>query len=66
MWLRQFTDAEIETYVASGDPLDKAGAYAIQHEAFHPVERLEGSETNVIGLPLELTRQLLASAGARL
>ncbi|MCB0216048.1 MAG: septum formation protein Maf [Chloroflexi bacterium] len=59
VWMRAYTDAEIEAYVASGDPMDKAGAYAIQHTGFRPVARLEGSETNVIGLPLGLTRWLL-------
>jgi septum formation protein len=60
VWLRPFSDAELEAYVATGDPLDKAGAYAIQHGAFRPVARLEGSEANVIGLPLALTAGLLA------
>jgi len=52
VWLRDITDAEIDAYVATGDPLDKAGAYAVQHAGFRPVARIEGSETNVIGLPL--------------
>jgi septum formation protein len=39
--------------------LDKAGAYAIQHPGFRPVDRLEGSETNVIGLPLALAQRLI-------
>ena len=55
--IRAYSDAEILDYVASGDPLDKAGAYAIQHTAFHPVERLKGCYANVVGLPLcALTR----------
>ncbi len=58
VWMRDYSDAEIEAYVAGGDPMDKAGAYAIQHTGFRPVARLEGSETNVIGLPLALTRWL--------
>ncbi len=57
--MRAFTDFEIETYVASGDPLDKAGAYAIQHEGFHPVDSLQGCYANVMGLPLcHLARSL--------
>jgi MAF protein len=57
--MRDYSDAEIEAYVASGDPLDKAGAYAIQHAGFHPVERLAGCFANVMGLPLcHLTRML--------
>lgn len=50
--MRAYTEAEIEAYVASGDPLDKAGAYAIQHAGFHPVESLAGCYANVVGLPL--------------
>ncbi len=61
VWLREFDEAELEAYIASGDPFDKAGAYAIQHPAFQPVARLEGSETNVIGLPLGLLERLLRS-----
>ncbi len=52
VWMRDYSDAEIERYVQSGDPLDKAGAYAIQHAAFHPVARIEGCPLNVMGLPL--------------
>ena len=50
--MRVYTTAEIERYIASGDPLDKAGAYAIQHTGFHPVESLAGCYANVVGLPL--------------
>ena len=50
--MRDYSDEEIEAYVQSGDPLDKAGAYAIQHERFHPVEKLEGCFASVMGLPL--------------
>jgi len=46
------TESEIETYVASGEPMDKAGAYAIQGLASKFVERVEGCYFNVIGLPL--------------
>jgi MAF protein len=59
--MRDYTDAEMDAYIASGDPFDKAGAYAIQHEGFHPVARLEGSQTNVIGLPVETLETLLAT-----
>jgi len=48
-----------DTYVATGDPLDKAGAYAIQHSKFHPVELMTGCYASVMGLPLcHLTRTL--------
>ena len=50
--MRAYSDAEIIAYVQTGDPLDKAGAYAIQHEDFHPVENLEGCFASVMGLPL--------------
>ena len=50
--MRSYTDVEITAYVASGDPLDKAGAYAIQNAAFHPVDRLTGCYASVMGLPL--------------
>ncbi len=57
--MRDYSDAEIEAYVASGDPFDKAGAYAIQHAGFHPVEALRGCYASVMGLPLcHLTRSL--------
>ena len=57
--MRHYSDEEIEAYVASGDPMDKAGAYAIQHAGFHPVEDLAGCFANVMGLPLcHLTRSL--------
>jgi MAF protein len=50
--MRNYSQAEITAYVATGDPLDKAGAYAIQHDGFHPVEYLDGCYANVVGLPL--------------
>jgi predicted house-cleaning NTP pyrophosphatase (Maf/HAM1 superfamily) len=52
VWMRPYTDAEITTYVISGDPLDKAGAYGIQNKSFAPVQRLEGCFASVMGLPL--------------
>ncbi len=50
--MRMYSDAEVEAYIASGDPLDKAGAYAIQHAGFHPVLGLAGCYASVMGLPL--------------
>ena len=52
--MRAYSAAEIEAYAASGDPLDKAGAYAIQHPSFQPVDRaaFEDCFANVMGLPL--------------
>jgi len=50
--MRDYTHAEVATYVATRDPLDKAGAYAIQHTAFRPVSKLQGCYASVMGLPL--------------
>jgi len=61
--LRAAGEAELRAYVATGEPLDKAGAYALQGEGRRFVSRIEGSESNVIGLPLEETLVLLAAAG---
>lgn len=49
---RELSDVEIAAYVATGDPLDKAGAYAIQNGAAGMVRRIDGSYSNVVGLPL--------------
>ncbi|HKT39205.1 MAG TPA: Maf family protein, partial [Ktedonobacterales bacterium] len=57
--MREFSDAEIAAYVATGDPLDKAGAYSIQHPDFSPVERFMGCHLGVIGLPVCLVGALL-------
>ena len=57
--MRNYTDEEMNAYIASGDPMDKAGAYAIQHPEFRPVNSLSGCYANVMGLPLcHLTRSL--------
>ena len=50
--MRSYSDTEMQVYIESGDPLDKAGAYAIQHPGFHPVDNLQGCYANVVGLPL--------------
>ncbi|HEY2980811.1 MAG TPA: Maf family protein [Anaerolineales bacterium] len=50
--MRTYTDEEIDAYVRSRDPLDKAGAYAIQHASFDPVESMAGCYASVMGLPL--------------
>jgi septum formation protein len=61
--MRDASAAEVARYVASGEPLDKAGAYALQGTGRNFVLRVEGSESNVIGLPLDETLALLESAG---
>lgn len=57
------SDAMIDAYVATGEPMDKAGAYAIQGKAGIFVSRIEGSPSNVIGLPLGLLTQFFEQAG---
>ena len=69
--MRDYTDGEITRYVASGDPLDKAGAYAIQHPGFHPVTGFNGCYACVVGLPLchllrtmrRIVRRIAGNAG---
>lgn len=52
VWMRQYGDEEIASYIDRGEPFDKAGAYAIQDPEFDPVERVEGCYASVMGLPL--------------
>jgi nucleoside triphosphate pyrophosphatase len=61
--MTEYGEAEIEAYVATGEPLDKAGAYAIQGRGAALVAGLEGSFSNVVGLPLEETARMLAAFG---
>jgi septum formation protein len=61
--MRRVGRDELLAYVATGEPLDKAGAYAVQGGARSFVSRIHGSETNVIGLPIEETLALLGEAG---
>jgi septum formation protein len=60
--MREYSDEEIDAYVQTGDPLDKAGAYAIQHPEFKPVAQMEGCFASVMGLPvchvIRLMRQM--------
>jgi septum formation protein len=62
----ELSDDEIKWYVSTGEPMDKAGAYAIQGRASLFVERIEGSYSNVVGLPLQLTYQLARRMGVDL
>jgi MAF protein len=66
VWMRAYTDDEVDAYVASGDPMDKAGAYAIQNAHFHPVARMEGCYASVMGLPLCELGELLRRSGVAL
>jgi len=63
VWMRAYSDAEIERYVEGGDPMDKAGAYGIQHAGFDPVARVEGCWLSVMGLPLCHLKWALESFG---
>ncbi len=59
VFMRPYSDAEITAYIATGDPMDKAGAYAIQHPQFRPVARFEGCFASIMGLPLMVVADLL-------
>jgi septum formation protein len=61
--MRDYTSDEVDAYVATGDPFDKAGAYAIQHPEFRPVASLQGCMAGVMGLPLGVMRDLLGEFG---
>ena len=61
--MRDYSEAEIARYVATGEPLDKAGAYAVQEGGGQLVARVDGCYTNVVGLPLTTTRALLEAFG---
>ncbi len=54
VWFTPMSDTEIADYVASGEPMDKAGAYAIQGLASKFIDRIEGTYSNVVGLPIDL------------
>ena len=64
VWFRTLSDKVIDDYVESGEPLDKAGSYGIQDLGRVLVEKIEGSYSNVVGLPLELLEEMLLEFGA--
>ena len=61
VWFARMTDAEIEAYAASGEPMDKAGAYAIQGLASKFIEKIDGCYFNVVGLPIALVYRHLTA-----
>ena len=63
--MREISKADAEHYSHSGEPMDKAGGYALQGQGGRFVEAVTGSRSNVIGLPLEVVRPLLARFGVR-
>lgn len=60
---RKMSEEEIQQYVATGEPMDKAGAYAIQGGASRWTSRMEGDYSNVVGLPLPLVTEMLRANG---
>ena len=64
--LSPLTPAQIRRYAATGEPVDKAGAYAAQGMAAVFVERIEGCYSNVVGLPLQVLSRLLSKVGVEL
>ena len=65
VYFRELTEDEIQQYVASGEPMDKAGAYAIQGGASRWTDRIEGEWSNVVGLPLSVVTDLLRTSGLK-
>lgn len=65
VYFRTLEPSEVENYVSSGEPLDKAGAYAIQGLGAVLIEKIDGDCTNVMGLPLAALAQMLKSFGVR-
>lgn len=63
VYFRKLEEKEIQKYIAGGEPMDKAGAYAIQGGAARWTERIEGEYSNVVGLPLSLVTEMLRANG---
>jgi len=63
VYFTQLTEAEIQRYIGSGEPMDKAGAYGIQGTASQWISRIEGDYNNVVGLPVDLVLRMLREHG---
>ena len=63
VYLSELSEGEIASYVESGEPMDKAGAYAIQCGASRWVAKIEGDYNNVVGLPVDLVKRMLRQHG---
>ena len=63
VWVDELSEKEIEAYIATGEPMDKAGAYAVQGIAAKFIPRIDGSFSNVVGLPLHAVKELTRKAG---
>ena len=63
--MRMYSEDEIDAYITTGDPMDKAGAYGIQNAQFQPTKQIDGCYLNVVGLPLCILVDLLAEFGVR-
>ncbi|MGZ9585136.1 Maf family protein [Paenibacillus marinisediminis] len=59
VWMRSLSNAQIERYIATGEPLDKAGAYGIQGVGAAMIDRIDGCYYNVVGLPVSLLADML-------
>ena len=66
VWFRTLSESQIADYVATGEPSDKAGAYAIQGGGAHFVDHFDGSLDAIIGLPIERLQEICAGLGQRL
>ena len=65
VWFRSLSEIEINAYVATGEPFDKAGAYGIQGRGAVLVEKIDGCYNNVVGLPLTRLYQMMAQIGVK-
>ena len=63
VWVDELSEKEIDAYIAMGEPMDKAGAYAVQGIAAKFIPRIDGSFSNVVGLPLHAVKELARKAG---